>query len=334
MKITSVFIFAITLLNILFFSSCTNKTPKIGLLMHSYENERWTKDKNYIVESLTNLGAEVFVEVADNKQQKQIMQAEEMIKKGVDVIIIIPINQDEAAKVVEIAHKSNVKVIAYDRLINNCKLDYYISANSTNIGEIMTQYLTSLKPKGKYALIPGSKYDNNSARLFLGQMNVLQPYMERGDIELIYSEFSDDWTPEQGYYHTNLILDSTTDTVAGIITGSDALADGVIRALIERGLDGKVMVSGQDAELDNVKSVIKGIQTCTILKPLKEMAQKSAELAVALALEKPVTMKFTTESNGKTLVKSILIGSSVVNKTNIESTVIASGFHKSSDLNN
>lgn len=332
MKISRIILITLFFGSILFVSSCIKTTPKIGILMHSFENERWQKDKNYLVENLTNLKAEVFFEVADNVQQKQIMQAEEMIKKGVDVLIVVPINQDEAAKIVELAHASGVKVIAYDRLINNCKLDYYISANSRDIGEIMTEYLTSLKPKGKYALIPGSKHDNNSARLFIGQMNVLQPYMETGDIDLIYSEFTDNWTPEQGYYHTNIILDSTTDTITAIITGSDALADGVVKALKERGLDGKIMVSGQDAELDNVNFVIEGIQTCTVLKPLNEMAQKSAELAVAIALDKPDNMKFTTESNGKTLVKSILIGASVVNKTNIESTVIATGFHKASDL--
>lgn len=98
-------------------------------------------------------------------------------------------------------------------------------------------------------------------------------------------------------------------------------------------MEGKIMVSGQDAELDNIKSVMNGIQTCDILKPLKEMAQVTAELAVSLALEKPLNMKFTTESNGKVLVKSILIDAIVVNKDNIQTTIIASGFHTAAQLN-
>lgn len=301
--------------------------------MNSYDNERWVKDKNYLIENLTKMGAEVLLEVADNDQNKQIAQAQGMIKSGAQVLIVVPTNSDQAAKIVEIAHKSDVKVIAYDRLINGCKLDYYITANSTQIGELQASYLTSLKPKGKYALICGSKYDNNSMRLFLGQMNILQPFMEKGDIEIVYSEFTEDWSTAQGALHANLILDQNKDTITGIIAGSDGIADGVLTALKKRGLEGKIMVAGQDAELDNLKAIISGAQTCTIMKPLKEMALKTAELAVSLALEKPVKMKFTTESNGNALVKSILIDATLVNKSNIESTVIASGFHSSAELN-
>lgn len=315
-----------------FLTGCKPKTPKIGILIHSYENERWAKDKNYLVENLTRLGAEVMLESADNDQNKQISQAQNMINSGAQVLIVVPINQDGAAKIVELAHESNVKVIAYDRLINGCKLDYYVSANSTLIGELQASYLTSLKPYGKYALICGSKYDNNSMRLFLGQMNVLQPFMEKGDIQVVYSEFTENWTPEQGALHARMVLDQNPDSITAIIAGSDAIADGVITVLKERGLSTKIMVAGQDAELDNVKAIMAGIQTCTILKPLKEMAQAAAELAVSLALEKPINTKFTNESNGKSLVKSILLESSVVNKNNIESTIIASGFHTADQL--
>jgi len=314
-------------------SGCKHPKPKVGILMHSYENARWTKDKDYLVDNLTKDGADVMLEVAGNDQQKQIAQAQSMIKNGVQVLIIIPINQDEAAKIVEMAHEAHVKVIAYDRLINGCKLDYYITANSTHIGELQASCLTSMKPKGKYALICGSKYDDNSMKLFLGQMNVLQPFMEKGDIQLVYSEFTEGWSPAEGALHANRLFDQNQDSITAIITGSDAIADGVLRVLRERGLEGKVMLAGQDAELDNVKAIMNGTQTCDILKPLKEMASLTAQLAVSLALEKPIKMKFTYESNGKDLVKSILLDASVVNRTNIENTVIASGFLSSADLN-
>lgn len=333
MKVSNVLFLLLLVGSLSFLTSCKSKVPKVGLLIHSYENERWTKDKDYIVENLTKQGAEVMLEVADNDQQKQIAQAEEMIKKGARVLIVVPINQDQAARIVELAHESDVKVIAYDRMINGCKLDYYISANSTQIGELEASYLTSLKPTGKYALIGGSKYDNNSMRLFIGQMNVLQSFMENGDIQVVYSEFTDDWSTEQGAMHVKRLFDQGEDSITGIIAGNDKIALGVIQVLKERGMAGKTMVAGQDAELENVKSIMQGIQTCTILKPLKEMAQITSELAVSLATEKPLTMKFTTESNGKALVKSILINAVVVNKDNIESTVVASGFHTSAELN-
>jgi D-xylose transport system substrate-binding protein len=256
-----------------------------------------------------------------------------MIKDGAQVLIVVSINQDKAAQIVELAHEANVKVIAYDRLINGCKLDYYVTANSTHIGELQASYLTSLKPRGKYALICGSKYDDNSMKLFLGQMNILQPFMERGDIQLVYSEFTEAWTPAEGALHTKRIFEQNKDSITAIITGSDAIADGVLPILKEKGLEGKIMVAAQDAELDNVKAIMSGAQTCEILKPLKEMASITAEIAVSLALEKPLKMKFTHESNGKFLVKSILLDAIVVNKNNIENTVIASGFLSASDLN-
>lgn len=330
-RFLALFFLVVTLIQLV---GCKPQTPKVGILLHSYENERWTKDKDYLVDNLKNLGAEVMIKVAENDQNTQVAQAESMIKDGAQALIVISIDQDEAARIVEMAHESNVKVIAYDRLINNCKLDYYITTNSTHVGELQAKYLTSVKPQGNYALICGSKYDDNSKKLFLGQMNILQPYMERGDIRLVYSEFTDAWTPAEGALHTMRILAQTHDSITAIITGSDAIAKGVLEALKEKGLDGKVMVAGQDSELANIKAIINGTQTCDILKPLKQMAATTAQLAVALAKDKAPEMKFTSESNGKYLVKSILLDATIVHKENIEQTVVASGFHTKAQLQN
>lgn len=316
-----------------FLTGCKPKVPKIGILIHDYDNERWVKDKNYLVDDLTKLGAVALIETAGNDQNKQIEQARDMIKNGAQVLIVVPVNQNEAAKIVEIAHESNVKVIAYERLINGCKLDYFIASNGTQIGVIQASYLTSLKPKGQYALIGGAKIDNNSQRLFLGQMSVLQPFMESGDIQLVYSEFGEAWTKEDGYRQAKIVLDSYAEGLTGIICGNDNQAIGAMMALKEKGLEGKVLLAGQDAALENLKEIIKGNITSTVLKPLKATAQAATELAVSLALEKPLSMNFTTESNGKALVKSILVDAILVNKNNIESTIIASGYYSSADLN-
>ena len=333
MKISGLIAIFLFVVSFGFLSSCQKKTPQIGILIHNYDNERWPKDRDHLVENLKNKGAVAMVEVANNDQKRQIEQAREMIKKGAQVLIVVPIDQDEAARIVELAHESNVKVIAYDRLINGCKLDYYITANSTRIGELQASYLTSLHPVGTYALIGGARTDNNSLRLFLGQMNVFQPLMEKGDVQLVYSEFGDAWTKEDGYRHAKIIIDKYADDLTGIICGNDNQALGALDALKESGLEGKVMLAGQDAELANLKEIMKGNQTCTILKPLKETAQAATDLAIALALDKPLDMQFTTESNGKALVKSILIDATVVNRNNMESTVVASGFHTDAEIN-
>ena len=323
------FLFLATLI----FTGCQPKHPKIGILIHSYDNERWIKDKDYLVENLTRMGAEVLLEVADNDQQKQIAQAQKMINDGAKVLIVVPIDQDAAGEIVELAHGKDVKVIAYDRLINGCPLDYYVSTNSVNTGEIQAKYLLSLQPKGNYALIGGSSIDNNSLRLFLGQMNVLQPLMETGDIKLVYSEFGEGWTKEDGYRQAKIIMEKYSEGLTGIICGNDNQALGAMMALKEAGLEGKILLASQDAELENVRAIKNGLQTCTVLKPLKETALATAELAINLANNKTIKNQFTTESNGKVLVESILLNASIVNKDNIETSVIASGFHNSAEIN-
>ena len=337
MKLSYLSILSMLLISILILSGCKQKAPIVGILIHSYDD----KDKNYLVENLTKMGAEVELKEADNDKGKQIIQAHELIDGGAKVLIIVSINQDESAKIVEYAHKKAVKVIAYDRMIEGCQLDYYVSSNSLdyyvstntkNIGEMQATYLTSLSPKGTYALICGSRYDNNSMKLFNGHMNVLQPFMENNDIQVVYSEFTDDWSASQGSFHTNQILDKYPDITA-IIAGNDEIADGVIATLKERGLEGKVMVAGQNAELDNVRSIIHGEQTCTILKPLKEMAEVTAEIATSIAFDRPLTVKFTTESNGKALIKSVILDATLVCKNNIETTILATGYYISSQLN-
>lgn len=332
MNPSKILLFFFSIIVLTQFTGCVPHAPKVGILLHSYENERWKKDKDYLVDELTKRGADVLVEVAENDQQKQISQAQSLIDQGAQVLIVVSVNQDKAAQIVEMAHEANVKVIAYDRLINGCKLDYYVTTNSTKVGELQASYLTSIKPRGNYALICGSKYDDNSMKLFLGQMHVLQPFMEQEKIRLVYSEFTNNWSPEEGSLHTTKILEQTGDSLTAIIAGSDAISIGVLKTLKEKGLAGKVMVAGQDSELSSIQEIISGNQTCDILKPLKEMASISADLAVAIAQNKKPKMKFTNESNGKALVKSVLLEAIVVNKANIESTVIASGFHNAADL--
>lgn len=337
MKTSFLPILLLLLVSISIFSGCKQKPPKIGILIHSYDD----KDKNYLMENLTKMGAEVLISEDSNNQEKQLLQAREMLDNGAKVLILVSINQDESAKIMEFAHKENVKVIAYDRLIDGCQLDYYVSANSldyyvsTNskkIGELQASYLTSLSPKGTYALICGSRYDNNSMRFFNGQMDVLQKYMEKGDIQVVYSEFTDDWSAAQGSFHTNQILDKYPDITA-IIAGSDEIASGVIATLKERGMEGKVMVAGQNGELDNIRAIISGTQTCTVLKPIKEMAEVTAEIATSIAFDRPLTMNFTNQSNGKALIKSVMLDATVVNKNNIETTILAPGYFTTAQIN-
>jgi D-xylose transport system substrate-binding protein len=157
--------------------------------------------------------------------------------------------------------------------------------------------------------------------------------METGDVKLVYSEFGEEWTKEDGYRQAKIIIEKYSDGLTGIICGNDNQALGAMMALKEAGLEGKILIAGQDAELENIRAIKNGLQTCTILKPLKETAMATAELAWDVAKNKTINTQFITESNGKVLVKSLLINASIVNKDNIETSVIASGFHSAAEIN-
>ena len=311
--------------------SCNNKPVKVGLLMHDLSYGRWVKDKDYITERVKELGGEVILKVANNDQQVQNRQALDLLKEDVDVLIVASVDQNSSARIVDAANEQEVKVIAYDRLIKNCLLDFYVATDGNRVGENQAEYMISLVPEGNYALIIGDEKDNNAMLLFLGQMNVLQNKVEAGDIRIIYSEFTDSWNRDEGYAHTRDVL-SLKDSVDVIICGSDELVVGVNKALEEASLLGKVKVVSQDAELNIVKQIVKGNQAATIYKPLKQMGYKAAELAIDLAKGKEIEKNYTTVSNGKRLVPSFQMEPMLVNENTISTTVIADGYLRSEEI--
>ena len=299
-------------------------------MIHSLDIERWENDRDFLVEKIEELGGTVIVKIADNDADKQLAQAKELLANGVDVLVVVPVDQFAAADIVSEAHKNDVKVISYDRLIKNCKLDYYVSTDNVEIGSLQATYLTTIKPEGNYALIGGAINDNNSQLLYLGQRNELQPLVERGDINIIYNEFTDSWSEKEGYEHAEKIL-SLNKKVDAIIAANDAIARGVIRALDEADVEG-VLVAGMDADLQNLQLIVAGKQTCTVYKPYEKMAAATAELAVKLAHNGNGENTYQTVSNGAKLVPTVFFNGMIVNKENLKLTVISEGYQTEEEV--
>ena len=326
--------FALIFLTVLLLTGCNKKQNEpvtVGFLIHALDHERWENDRDFLIEKVQELGGTVKVEIADNDASKQLAQAKELLANGVDVLVVVPVDHLAAAEIVKEAHALNVKVISYDRLIKNCKLDYYVSTDNVKIGELQANYLTRIKPVGNYALIGGAKADNNSKFLYLGQMNELQPLVEKGDIKIVYNEFTDSWDESEGYTHAKNILKNTKN-VDAIIAGNDAIARGVMKALVESGLEGKVLLAGMDADLYNLQEIVAGNQTCTIYKPYEKMAATAAELAMKLGKNEEWEKTFQTISNGEMLVPSVFHDGMVVNRENLKLTVISEGYQKEEEI--
>jgi D-xylose transport system substrate-binding protein len=293
---------------------CSNfekKKPRIGLSMDTYTQERWQKDGEFFKKKVEELGGEVIMLYANGNEQLQNEQIETILNKGVDVLVIVPHNSKSCALSVKSAHDKGVKVISYDRLIKDCDLDLYVSFDNVKVGELQARYLLNLVPKGNYLLIGGAPTDQNSFMIRKGQMNVLQPAVDKGEVKIVSDQFAKDWLPYQALKHTEDALSLTHNKINAVLAANDGLASGVIQSLSENELAGKIPVSGMDAELSAVQRIMDGTQAMTVYKSISNIAATAAEAAVAL---------------GKMEVPSILLNPIVVDKNNIEQTVIADGY--------
>ena len=304
---------------------------RIGFSMDTLKEERWQRDRDYFVARAKELGAEVLVQAANGDDAVQIQQAENLLTQGVDVLVVAPHNAEIAASIVESARRQNVPVLSYDRLIRNSDVNLYVSFDNVKVGETQARYLLDRAPKGNYVLIGGSPTDNN-ARLFRqGQMNVLQPAIDRGDIKIAADQWAREWLASEALKHTENALTQTGNNIAAVVASNDGTAGGAIRALEEQQLAGKVVVSGQDAELAAIQRVVGGTQAMTVYKPVQHLARRAAEAAVALARREPVEST-STVNNGFKDIPSVLLEPIVVDKNNVVETIVSDGYHKMEDI--
>ena len=297
----------------------------IGFSIGATHEERWFRDRDFFVQRAQELGATVSVALSDDDIPKQISQIESLISQGASVIVIVPADSEKLAPAIEKANQNGVEIIAYDRLIKNSNVDLYISFDSVKVGEMEAESVLSVVNHGNFAYIGGSPTDNNSYLLKEGATNILAPKIKNGDIKLVVDKFMPDWKQEEAYKTIRDYLNSEQPLDA-VIAANDGTASGVIQALKEKKLDGKIPVSGQDAEISAVQRIIAGTQTSTVYKPIKALAYKAAELAVAMANGQTLeTNNFT--NNGKIEVPSYFLLPISVNKNNLMDTIIKDGFH-------
>ncbi|HXG92021.1 MAG TPA: D-xylose ABC transporter substrate-binding protein [Blastocatellia bacterium] len=328
--------FAILILAVVFVASggaCKTKSGKlrIGLSMDTLKEERWQRDRDLFVQRAEELGAEVLVQSADGNDAVQVQQAENLLTQGVDVLVIIPHNGEVAASIVDSAKRENVPVISYDRLVRNSEPDLYISFDNEKVGELQARYLLERAPKGNYVLIGGAPTDNNATLFRKGQMNVLQPAIDRGDIRVVTDQWARDWLASEALRHMENALTQANNNVVAVVASNDATAGGAIQALEEQKLAGKVLVSGQDADLAALQRIVAGTQTMTVYKPVAQLARRAAEAAVALAKKEKVETNAAI-NNGKVNVPSILLEPIVVDKSNIVDTVVKDGYQKMDEI--
>lgn len=296
---------------------------QIGICFDSYLIERWERDRDVFVSTAKELGAEVNVQNANGDPQEQIDRIEYLIEKEMDVIVIVCIDSDGLTEVVHKAKDAGIVVIAYDRMIHNADVDLYISFDNEKVGTMMGEAMVEAGiPNKKVLMLSGPTADNNVAMVNSGFKQV----MEHNNIEVVDIMYADNWKPEYAsdyiYEHPEVL-----DEVDGIMCGNDSLATQAVRVLAEKRKAGKILVTGQDAELEACQRIVEGTQLMTVYKPVENEAKTAAECAIAMAKGEPLEGINGTVSDGSYEIPSIVLEPIAVNADNMDATIIENGFH-------
>jgi putative multiple sugar transport system substrate-binding protein len=324
----------------------------IGIAMPTKSSERWVADGQNMVDQFNALGYTTDLQYGDDVVQNQVSQIENMITKGVKLLVVAPIDGSSLTTTLQHAADMKIPVVSYDRLIRGTpNVDYYATFDNFKVGVLQADYivdklnLKQAKGPMNIELFAGSPDDNNATFFFNGAMSVLQPYIDKGVLVVRSGQTSFDqvatlrWDGGLAQSRMDNLLSQayTTARVDAVLSPFDGISRGVISALKSAGYSNAAkplpVVTGQDAELASVKSIVAGEQTQTVFKDTRELAKAAVQEANAvLTGGKPEVNDTKSYDNGVKVVPSYLLQPVSVDKSNYEAVLINSGYYKQSDV--
>ncbi|MFW5880420.1 MAG: substrate-binding domain-containing protein [Spirochaetota bacterium] len=308
-------------------------TVRIGFSMatDTFIIERWNKDIKVFNSAAQQLGAEVVLQMSAGGTEAQIEQIRYLFAQDIDVLVLLPHDTDELAGAAESALDRGIPVISYDRLIQGVPVTAFISFDNEQVGRLFGEALTEAVPRGRYIIINGSVRDNNSYRVNAGLHEIIDPYVQRGDIEIVDEIWLEAWSSDEAREKIGAILERTTD-IDAISAANDQLANAAIQVLSEQRLAGKVAVVGQDADLLSTQRVAEGLQLMTVYKPIHRLATRAAELAVAIANDEMPEPDRFVENGSESAIPYFVEEPVAVFRENMDETIIRDGFHSAEDV--
>ena len=293
--------------------------------------ERWNKDIKVFNSAGRELGAEILMQMSAGGTDAQIEQVRYLFTQEIDVLVLLPHDTGELADVAQSALDRNIPVVSYDRLIQNVPVTAFISFDNEQVGRLFGRALTSEVPEGRYLIVNGSLRDNNSYRINNGLYEVIQPYIDRGAIEIVDELWLEAWSSDEAREKIGAVLDYTTN-IDAISAANDQIANAAMQLLSERRLAGEVTVVGQDADLLSSQRVVEGLQLMTVYKPIHRLASRAAALAVAIAEgEPPEPDRYVTNGSGAEIPYYVEEPRAVF-AHNMNETIIRDGFHSAEDV--
>ena len=312
-------------------TTTSGEKKTIGVLFDFLQVERRVISKEYLEKYAAEAGLDLIFLDANGDEKVQMQQAENLITKEVDILVVLPQNAEACKPMVDQAKEAGIPLISFDRLIPGADIDYYIGFNNDIIGELMAKYVFDLKPKGNYILIQGAPTDPNCKVYKDGWMRVIGDAVNSGDIKIVGDAASENWDPNNAYKNVENFLTKNNDQVDVILAMNDGTAGGSIQALKGRKLNGQVLVTGQDGELAACQRIVEGDQVMTVWKPDNEMSRILIESCIKLLNgETPDTNG--TINNGFKDVPAVLVEPVVVDKNNMMDTIIAAGYYPKDEV--
>jgi D-xylose transport system substrate-binding protein len=315
--------------------------PMVGVILPDRASSaRWEEqDRPLLSQALGFAGIEPVIENADGDEGKFAGIADDMIRRGVKVLMITPLTAQGGAAVQRKAQQAGIRVIDYDRITLGGVADYYVSFDNINVGQLQAEGLLKClgnKPGATIIEIEGAPTDNNATQFADGQRRTLGPKYDSGALRLVKSQAIDNWDAVLGKQVFQQILDSNGGQVDGVIAANDGLAGAVIDVLRARNLVGRVPVTGQDATLVGLQAVLRGDQCMTVYKPIRDEAEAAARLAIALAKGDDAGADDLATGNTRDLVsrrdvKSVLLGADLITKDEVRK-LVAESVVKSAEL--
>jgi putative multiple sugar transport system substrate-binding protein len=324
----------------------------VAISMPTKSSARWIADGSNMVKYFNEKGYKTDLQYADDDIPNQLAQVENMVTKGAKVLVIAAIDGTTLSDVLQKAADKGVKVIAYDRLIKGSKnVDYYATFDNYQVGVLQASYIEQAlklkEGKGPYniELFGGSPDDNNAFFFYNGAMSVLKPYIDSGKLVVRSKQLGMDkvstlrWDGAVAQARMDNLLSAyyTKDRVDAVLSPYDGLSIGIISSLkgVGYGTAQQPMpvVTGQDAEVPSVKSILKKEQTSTVFKDTRELAKVTVGMVDAmLAGKQPEVNDTKTYNNGVKVVPSYLLKPVSVDASNWKQTLVDSGYYKESQI--
>ncbi|MBX6768008.1 MAG: sugar-binding protein [Actinomadura rubrobrunea] len=331
------------------------KGALIGVTMPTRSSERWISDGENLKAGLEKLGYKVDLQYAENDIPTQVNQLENQITKGARLLIVASIDGTTLTTQLQRAADNGIKVIAYDRLIRNSpNVDYYATFDNFKVGvQQATSLLVGLKVKNpdgsegpakgpfNIELFAGSPDDNNATFFYNGAMSVLKPYIDKGVLKVKSGQTDFKtiailrWDPATAQKRMEDLLTHTYrdgSKVHGVLSPYDGLSIGILSALKSNGYGTAgqpyPIVTGQDAEVASIKSILAGEQYSTIFKDTRKLADTTVKMAdTVLKGGKPTVNNTKDYDNGVKVVPSQLLEPVIVTKDNVKTALVDTGYY-------